>query len=94
MIVHRFTFTAKPGCRSDAVALLKDLASKMDGTVRIYSGAFGPSLAVTWEQEHESLASVERAVQEWEASPLRPAFQKRLLELRDSGGTDEIWNLE
>ena len=97
MIAVRFTHVVKPGCVGAVVALLKehrDHPATQDRAIRIYSTIWGPSHAVIWEAEYESLAEWENAVAEWPRHPMAASFWKEMDKLVESGGTREIWNLE
>jgi hypothetical protein len=96
MIVEREVFKAKPGCMSDLVALARtggDLASPPHAW-RLYSIKFGANDSLALEWEFESEAQRDAFWAEWLASPKRPGFMERFIELTVAGGMTEIWTRE
>ena len=96
MIVNRRTRVVKPGRMDDARALIQEaVRAKPSGvtrSVRCYVIEFGAWNLLALEAEFETLAECERLFAEWLAS-LSPEFWKKWNELRDQGGSNELWTL-
>ena len=97
MIVQRMTYVVKRGCMPEIVAMLKALRESLDSDHhirRIYTPNIAPIdiLAVEWE--YESLEDYEKAWADWLDNPRRAEFMEKWWELTESGGTNELWDLE
>jgi hypothetical protein len=94
MIVQRGTFRIKPGRMDEAAALVLAEGEKHPPRAfRVYTPHTGPVGILAMEWEFENLAEYERYWAEWDAKPETAAFSEKWNELREAGGTLEIWNL-
>ena len=96
MIVNRRTFVVKRGCMQDLVAMVKAEQERLNVaiTFRVYTPNIAPLNLVVAEWEFESLQEYEKFLADWRASPETAEFMKKWYELTESGGVNEIWNLE
>jgi len=80
----------------DAKALVKEnLRAKPAGvtrSVRFYVTEFGAWNQFALKAEFENVAECQGLFAEWNAN-LSPEFRKEFQELRDHGGSNEIWTL-
>jgi hypothetical protein len=95
MLVHRTTFVVKVGKRDEAVEVLKSGADYLEKvpTFRVYGSSIGPRDTLVLELEFENLAEYERFWDEWFATPESAAVMEKWVQLREPGGTSEIWQL-
>ncbi len=96
MIVNRRTFVAKRGCMEDLVAMMKAEQERLNipSTFRVYTPRIAPFDFVAMELEFGSLEDYEKFWTDWEARPETVEFMEKFNKLTESGGTNEIWNLE
>jgi hypothetical protein len=95
MIVQRVTFKVKLGCMDKLVELFKAQVATWDKPInwRAYTIRFGESDRVAIEFEYENLAEFDKVETAMWAKPEAAKFYKKTLELIETGGTIEIWNL-
>ncbi len=93
IVVNRRTSIAKSGYLNEAIALLKSVSSNIY-TQRIYRPRYAPFDTIAFEIEFASVAEMDRAWDEWAASPEAATFMSRWIEITEPGGTNEIWTLE
>lgn len=96
MIVNRSTFVAKRGCMEDLVALMKAEQERLNVSItfRVYTPSIAPSDFVAAEWEFGSLEDYEKFWTDWFARPETAEFMEKWYKLTETGGTNEIWNLE
>jgi hypothetical protein len=96
MIVNRRKFVAKQGAMEDLVALMKAEAKRINLTItfRLYTPSIAPFGLVAAEYEFGSLEDYEKFWTDWFARPETAEFMEKWAKLTESGGTNEIWNLE
>ena len=91
-IVNRRTFIPKRGYRDEVVAMLSP-SENYEKPYRVYSDLIGTFDRVVLEIEFESVAEMDKAWTEWFASQEAEEFMKRFVEITETGGTNEVWNL-
>jgi len=96
MIVNRRTIVAKPGDMEDLVAMMKAEWERLNVpiTFRVYTPSIAPFDFVAAEWEFGSLEDYEKFWTDWFARPETAEFMEKWYKLTESGGTNEIWNLE
>ena len=96
MIVNRMTFVAKPGGMEDLVAMMKAEIERPNDpiTFRLYTPRIAPFDFVAVESEFGSLEDYEKFWTDWNARPETAEFMEKFNKLTESGGTNEIWDLE
>ena len=96
MIVNRRTIVAKPGDMEDLVAMMKAEWERLNVpiTFRVYTPRIAPFDFVAIELEFGSLEDYEKFWTDWNGRPETVEFMEKLNKLTESGGTNEIWNLE
>ena len=95
MIVQRVTLNVKRGrAREAAAVILTELAkSWAPRVVRVYTPDMGQSDVVAVEAEFESPEEHYKVWREYRAKPEATEFFERLADLRERGGTNELWDL-
>ncbi len=93
MLVNRRTFAVKRGCMEEAVALFVADRERIGGTHRIYVSVIGAFDVIAIEIEVENMEAYEKGWAEWSATPEAAALQKKLNDLTERGGSNEIWML-
>ncbi|MBN2267200.1 MAG: hypothetical protein JW725_02560 [Candidatus Babeliaceae bacterium] len=95
MIVERVTYFAKPGKIEEAVELLKSMRDSLENPekLRIYRFFFAPNNKISWEWELESVSVLGETMDKILARPEMAEWLKKLGEVMESGGTDEIYIL-
>jgi hypothetical protein len=81
----------------ETVAMLKALLESLEfdhHVRRIYTPSVAPPNELAIEWEFESLEQYSKIWADWSDSPLSAEFMERWWELTESGGTNELWNLE
>jgi hypothetical protein len=93
MIVRRSIHPLKPGKGQEAVDLIKETLSSYP--IRIYTSQIGPTFGtLAIEMEFESLADLEKATAEFNASAEGAAFFEKWYEVtKRTTGHAEIWTL-
>jgi len=96
MIVNRRTFVVKRGCMQDLVAMVKAEQERLNvaNAFRLYTPNIAPFDSVAAEWEFESLQEYDKFWADWRAGPETAEFMKKWYELTESGGVNEIWDLE
>jgi hypothetical protein len=84
MIVNRRTFVVKRGCMLEAVATMKELRERGNGTFRIYTPNIAPFDIVVVEFEYGSLEEYDKEMTDWFASPEADEFLERWFEITKS----------
>ena len=94
MLVNRRTWIAKVGHQQEAIELLKAEMTRVfpSMTVRYYQWLIGPFDTFGCEAEFESLAAYEEAMSE-SASRVSPEVFEKWHQVREAGGTNELWEL-
>ena len=95
MLVNRRTFLVKRGHIDEAVELLKTGADHLEAvpTFRVYGGYISPFDTVVLELEFENLTEYERFWTEWADAPESEVVLEKWLQITESGGTNEVWQL-
>jgi hypothetical protein len=93
VIVRRWTHIVKPGCTKELIDLLHEGFDEYDRNLRICTSHTGPNSILTFELEYEDLSDYQQSATEWWAVPENTARYKRYVELVESGGMTEFWNL-
>ena len=94
MIVRRSIHPLKPGKGKEAVELLvKTFGDRPNTTLRVYISETGPTFGtLAAEMEFESLAALEKASAEFNASPESAAFFEKWYKVtKRNSGHAEIW---
>ena len=96
MIVNRRKFVAKQGAMEDLVAMMKAEAEQinLNITFRLYTPSIAPFGFVAMELEFGSLEDYEKFWTDWDARPETAEFMEKMNKLTETGGTNEIWDLE
>ena len=91
MIVERITWKLKPGCRPEAIEVLKAGALPDGPTFRIYTFMFGGNdETVVVEAEHETIEDREKFWADWGTQPKADETVMRFRELMETGGVHEL----
>ena len=91
MIVQRYTFKVKPGCKGDFIQLTKALVEESGRTPRVCSYTFGPYHTVISDLEFESEEDMRKYWDEVDWSgPQASEWLKKHNELIESGATVEL----
>lgn len=95
MIVYRITFKVKLACIDKVVELFKESFPKSDipRKCRAYTPNIGQGDVVAIEWEYESLAEYEGEESRMWARPEMAEFYQKILELIETGGFFEVWNV-
>ena len=99
MITLRQTFPAKMWQEDQLAELLKQWAELVheqispDFTYRVYTFKIGPVNTVAWEIDVESLQLWEEARAAMLNNPDIMGLVKQVTDLRERGGTFDVWNL-
>ena len=93
MIVSRRAFTVKKGRTAEVLEWLSERLSPAH-TRRICTSQFGTFDTLMVEEDFESLEELERTWAGWRTLPEWGPFFEKWNELTDTGGTNEIWQLE
>ena len=96
MIVRRSIHRLKHGKEKEAVALVQEALGAMTVTFRVYTSRIGaPFGTLAVEMEFESMADLEKADAEFNASPEGTAFYEKWHQVTEPDtGHAEIWRLE
>jgi hypothetical protein len=91
MIVERFTWKAKVGCRAEVIELVKALVEEIGLTPRVCSYVFGPYDIVSSDLEFETMEDREKFWADFDGSgPAWAEFHEKLPDLTGSGATHEL----
>ena len=95
MIVRRWTTKTKRNRGGEVAAWLKGERERLGyaDRMRIYVSDIGTADLVVTEWEFESLAEMEKKVQEYFANPESLESAQKVEPLLERGGTTEIWRL-
>ena len=94
MIVQRNFTRVKPGRVQEAIALLKDIASKHSLTLRVYQPQIGVEFRrICYEIEYEDLAALAKSSEEWAGTTERAEFMAKWADMIEGIGHSEIWKL-
>ncbi len=94
MLLVREVFVARPGCASRLAALMKEaVAAGWPGTCRVMTDVTGEFNRVVLETEVESLAALERRMEQYSEDSAARERMKGYTELYLSGGREilRIW---
>jgi hypothetical protein len=94
MFINRITFKVKPGVMDEVVKLSKAEIERTGSKATVYTPYFGPNDVVVFDFEFESIEASEKYWDEWFASPEGDQFMKKFNTLVESGGSNELWNVE
>ena len=95
MIVQRRIWAVKPRCLEEAEALTMALLERFPHphARRVYVPKIAPHDTLALEIEFQNLEELEAYWAALPASPGFPEFLEKWFDLRDRGGTNEIWTL-
>jgi hypothetical protein len=96
MIVERWTWQAKQGCREDLIGWCRKLREREENrgqTMRIYSTQFGTWNKVTLEHEHETEEARQQYWAGVEWTEELGEFVKTRDDMTESGQTRELLSL-
>ena len=96
MITNRRTFVAHHGQSEAAIDLLRSEARTIDWPhgLRFYSDSITTFNTVVMEADYDNLAQYEAMWNEWFSRPTTPAFFEKWIQLTQTGGKNEIFELE
>jgi hypothetical protein len=95
MIVQRITYTLKPGCMQEAVAMVTAEIEKEPPphAVRVYSPGTGSWDEITLEFEFESVAQSDEHWEQWLAKPGTTEYLAKFNELMTPPTRSEFRNI-
>ena len=92
MIVERWTFKVKAGCRDKLVKVLKS-ENAPSWPNRVLTCMYGTRGRVVVESEWEDFATLEKAWSEWARSPGRMQHREAIQSLTEGDTVSEIWRV-
>ena len=96
MLVHRVTFTLKPGSDQKAIEMLQEAQTilKAPHGRRIFQSYLGGTgSTIVMDLEFENLSELEAFWAEWYASSETPAFMERWEDLLAENTTNRVFTL-
>jgi hypothetical protein len=94
MFINRITYNIKPGAIEEVVKLSKAEIERTESKATVYTAYFGPNDVVVFDFKFESLEANRKFWNDWFASPESDEFMKKFNTLLESGGSNELWNVE
>ena len=94
MFINRRTNKVKPGAMEELVKLTKAEIERTKSKATVYTAYFGPYDVIVFDFEFESLEAYQKFWDEWFASPEGDRFMEKYNTLVESGGSNELWNVE
>jgi NIPSNAP len=94
MFINRITYKVKPGATDEVVKLSKAEIERTGSKAKVYTPYYGSIYVVVFDFEFESIESCGKFWDEWFASPEGDQFMKKFNTLVESGGSNELWNVE
>jgi len=95
MLIVREVFVAKPGCASKLAALMKEnMQASWNGSCRVMTDMTGDFNRVVLETEVESLAELEKRVQEYMGNKTLHDKMKGYTDMYQTGGREifRVWS--
>ena len=94
MIVERWTWTIKRGCRNEFIEVMKAMLKLNGFAGRVCTHKFGPYDVVSWYQEFESMEDRQKV---WDAidwsRPEVAELRKKNEDLSEPGTTRELYQV-
>jgi len=95
MIAERITWKLKPGCKREAIEMLKSSSEPSGPVYRVYSFMFGGNgETVVLELEFETLEDRQKFWADWSAQPESAEVAARFQELMETGGVHELLRVQ